>query len=254
MITVTDLFFSYGARTVLDEISCTVSDGKLTALLGKNGAGKSTLFRCILGILAPSKGVICIDGADAAQLSPMQLARRIAYIPQKSYPSFNYSVLDMVLMGTTNQTGTIRGPRAAQKTVAMDALQCLGVADLAPRGYRYLSGGEQQLVLIARAIAQQTRTFLMDEPTSGLDYGNQIRVMEQARRLAKEGYTILLSTHNPQHALSYCDDMIALCDGKVTATGTPKTAMTGALIQRLYGVDAQFVDSAYGRLIAVEAK
>lgn len=248
-ITVDKLSFSYCTRSVLEDVSFHADEGKLLAILGPNGVGKTTLFRCILGLLPGYTGDILLDGANARSLSPRALAHRIAYIPQQHGQAFNYSVLDMVLMGTSHMLSAFSAPRARELAAARAALSQIGILPLAEKNYAHLSGGEQQLVLIARALAQQTTTLLMDEPTSSLDYGNQTRILEQVHALTREGYTILLSTHNPQHALWYADAALALQDGRVAAFGEPARVLTPALISNLYGVEAQFIPTEGGSVI-----
>lgn len=232
------LCFGYDKLPVLSELSFSMEGGSLTALLGANGAGKSTLFKCILGLLKKYSGRIEIDAKDTKTLSARQLSRLIAYIPQSHYPVFQYSVMDMVLMGTAPQIGALGAPKAQQREQAEFALGLLGIKELAQRSFMRLSGGEQQLVLIARALAQQAQILLMDEPTANLDFGNQHLVLSTAQRLKKEGYAVLLSTHNPQQALLYSDRLIALKNGTIIADGAPMEALDSELIERLYGIKA----------------
>ena len=193
--------FSYGVVPTLHDVSFSVRQGALVAVLGPNGAGKSTLFRCILRLLKPSAGTIRLCGEDTAAIDRRRLAKLAAYIPQSSTPVFNYTVEDAVLMGTTGALSALQAPSRSERERCARALEQLGISDLAQRGIAQLSGGERQLALIARALVQDARVLIMDEPTANLDYGNQRRVMQQVRALADGGYTILLSTHNPEHAL-----------------------------------------------------
>ena len=208
-LSVQNLSFSYGERRVLSDISFTLEKGEFLSVLGPNGVGKSTLFRCILGLLHGYSGKITSDGEELSSMSKRELSRRIAYIPQINKPAFGYTVLDMVLMGTTRQLSPFAQPHRAQIEQAMDALERVGAKHLSERDFTHLSGGEQQLVLIARAIAQQAGILVMDEPTSALDYGNQLRVLKLVRELAGEGSAVLLSTHNPQHALTFASRILA---------------------------------------------
>ena len=174
----------------------------------------------------------------------------MAYIPQINRPAFDYSVLDTVLMGAARNVGVFSQPGREETAQAMEALERVGAAHLARRGFMHLSGGEQQLVLVARALAQKAEILVMDEPTSALDYGNQLRVLQLVRQLASEGYGVLLSTHNPQHALTFATRILALSEGRVAALGAPGEVLTEDMIHRLYGVRAAFADTAAGRVIA----
>lgn len=236
---VENLSFSYGTREVLKGVSFTAEYGQFLSVLGPNGVGKSTLFRCMLGLLTPSQGGTSIDGTPIDRMSAAQLARHIAYIPQSHNPVFNFSVFDMVLMGTTAQTGRFSSPGRAQEEQAELALERLGITHLKDRGYGSISGGERQLVLIARAIAQQAKILVMDEPSANLDFGNRIRVMQTVQALTKDGYAVIQSTHDPDQAYLYSDRILALYDGHVLAWGTPRDTICDSLISTLYGVDVE---------------
>lgn len=233
------LSFGYGERKVLDNISIEAREGRLLSVLGPNGAGKSTLFRCILGLLKQYEGSVQIDGEPSNDMTPRQLARHIAYIPQSHNPAFNYTVFDMVLMGASTQGSVVSVPGVAEKEAAGQALERLGIAGFAGRDYLRISGGERQLVLIARALAQRSRILVLDEPTANLDYGNQIRVLDCVRALAQEGYTVIQSTHHPEQAYLFSDDVVAMRDGRVIAEGEPKEVMTAELMQGLYGIEVE---------------
>lgn len=249
-IEVRDLSFAYCTREVLRHISFAADDGRLLAVLGPNGVGKTTLFRCILGLQHRYGGSILIDGEDARAMTARELAHRVAYIPQTHGQAFSYMVLDMVLMGTTHQLSPMSVPKRRELETAQAALERLGISHLSEKNFSHLSGGEQQLVLIARALAQQTKTLLMDEPTASLDYGNQALVLRQVRALADDGYAVLISTHNPQHALWYADAALALLDGETAAFGPPEDVMDAELIRRLYGVEAEMVQTEHGTLLS----
>lgn len=239
MLEVQGLNFSYKGHEVLKGLDFSADAGECICLLGENGAGKTTLFRCLLGFLRGYHGEILIDGIDSRQLSIQETAKKIAYIPQAHEPAFNYSVFETVLMGTNTQVGKLRAPGARERENAAEMMELLNISHLAERGYAELSGGERQLALIARALAQKSRILVMDEPTANLDYGNQFRVMRQVSRLAKKGYLVVLSTHNPEHALLYADKVLVLKDGQCTICGTPKSALTPAVIECIYGVSVE---------------
>ena len=163
-------------------------------------------------------------------------------------------MLDTVLMGTSRQMNAFRQPKAAQVRQAEEALGQVGAAHLRERNFAHLSGGEQQLVLIARALAQQAQVLMMDEPTSALDYGNQLRILQMVKRLAAQGYTVILSTHNPQHALTFADRLLVLHDGTAAALGRPAQVLTPALMETLYGVTVDFLDTASGPVLVPGAE
>ena len=234
-----NLRFSYGSHEVLKGVSFGVEDSGFISLLGPNGAGKSTLFRCMLGLLEPSGGSVHICGRDIRAMPAAELAHRVAYIPQSHNPVFNFSVFDMVLMGTTSQLSRFASPGKKQEQLAEAAMVRIGIAHLKNRGCGNISGGERQLALIARAIAQQAKILVMDEPSASLDYGNKLRVMETVKGLTREGYTVIQSTHDPDQAYLYSDKIIALFDGKIIASGTPRETNSSGLISTLYGVDVE---------------
>lgn len=236
-IEVKNLNFSYGERQILFDISFKAEKGEFLSILGPNGVGKSTLFRCVLGLLSGYTGQVVVDGQDARSLSVRESARRIAYIPQSSAPAFNYSVFDIVLMGRTSGLSTFRSPKAADREKCYWAMEKVGIAHLENRCYHRLSGGERQLVLIARALTQDAPILMLDEPTANLDFGNQIRVLTQARELAREGYTVIQTTHNPEQSYLYSDKILALQNGRVLTWGTPGQVLTEETMKTLYGVD-----------------
>jgi len=249
MLKIDHMSFSYGEHQVLKDVSFEVERGTFLSVLGPNGVGKTTLFRCIMGAQKCYTGGIYVEGEDIRQMSRSELAGKVGYIPQIHRPTFGYTVLDTVLMGLTGQMNFFSVPKPAHVERAMAALSRMGMADYSDRLYSKMSGGEQQLVLIARAIAQNADILIMDEPTSALDFGNQYRVLEQVKQLSEEGYTILLSTHNPQHALSFSDHILALFGGKVAAYGNTKETLTETLIETLYRMHAEFLDTEHGSVI-----
>ena len=236
---VEDLHFSYGPHQVLKGVSFGVEDKGFVSLLGPNGAGKSTLFRCMLGLLDPGRGSVHICGRDIRDMPPAELSHRVAYIPQSHAPVFNFSVFDMVLMGTTAQLSRFASPGKEQIRLAEEAMERMGIAHLRSRGCGNISGGERQLALIARAIAQQAKILVMDEPSASLDYGNKLRVMETIKNLTRDDYTVIQSTHDPDQAYLYSDQILALYDGKILANGTPGETISSSLISTLYGVDVE---------------
>ena len=238
-ISVSNVSFSYKNKPVLHDVSFKLKEHSMLCVLGPNGVGKSTLFNCILGLLPRFTGEILVQGRNVRTYRPYELAREIAYVPQSHFPTFNFSALDMVLMGTTSQIGFTSVPGKQQLFLAREAMERVGISELEERGFMQISGGERQLVLVARALAQKARILVMDEPTANLDYGNQLRVLSQVKGLSREGYTIVQSTHNPDQAFMFADHVLALWEGKVLSYGTPQEMISEGLIKQLYGVDIE---------------
>ena len=243
MIEIQNLNFSYGSRPVLENLSFSAPAGSLTAVLGPNGVGKSTLFRCILGFLAGYSGSITLNGKNIRELSRREMARQAAYIPQSADPVFNYTVMDTVLMGTTGTLDPYRSPGKEQKEIAEQMLRELDIWELRDRGISRISGGERQLALIARAMAQQAKLLIMDEPTANLDYGNQYRVLDRVRRLTERGYAVLLSTHNPDHALHFATHVLTLQRGGVYHTGPAAEVLTADLLGDIYRIPVALTET-----------
>lgn len=233
MLDVQNLSFSYGKKSVLDEISFSLDYGKLICLLGVNGAGKSTLFKCILQIFDNYKGDVYVDQMSLKKMNRSDIAKLLSYIPQEHRGVFNYTVEQVILMSTT--TGSIfskPGEKEIQKLE--NALKRINIEDLRYRGYMELSGGERQLVLVARALAQDSKILIMDEPTSNLDFRNQIYLMSLLKKLASDGYTIFISMHNPDFALRYADEVVVLDNRRIRAKGRPMEVMTDELLSEIY--------------------
>ena len=213
-------------------------------MLGKNGAGKSTLFQCILNLQKNYTGTISLDGKDIKNFKEKELAKSIAYIPQLHKQNFSFSVFDTVLMGTTASLSPFSTPKEEQKETAMEALRLMNMEKYASRSFSHLSGGEQQMVLIARALAQQAPILIMDEPCSSLDYGNQIRLLKKLKQLSALGYLVLLSTHNPEHAFLFADKVLVLHNGTAMALGSPKEVLTASLLEEIYSIPIQLYTSS----------
>ena len=211
-------------------------------MLGPNGVGKSTLFKCILGLLKPEQGDVIINGTSLKDMTPAMIAREIAYIPQFHNPVFSYTVFDMVLMGTTAQMSKLSMPKEEQIKHAEEALKILDIYHLKDRNYANISGGERQMTLIARAVAQQAKILIMDEPSASLDFGNKIRLMKTVRTLTNNGYTVIQSTHDPEQACFYSSKILAMYDGKEFVFGRPSEIIDSSLISKLYGMDIDVIN------------
>lgn len=233
---VEDLRFSYGGREVLRGVGFEAHAGDFIAVLGPNGVGKSTMFKCVLGFLPRYGGLVEVDGDDARTLSRKELARRIAYIPQSSDQVFDYTVLELVLMGAATRLPLFKTPGREEEERAMAVLSDLGIAHLAHKGCGQVSGGEYQLVLLARTLLQEASILVMDEPTANLDYGNQYRVMERIAGLSRRDFIVMMAAHDPNQVLLHATRALVVDGGVVRADGAPAEVMTEELLSSLYGI------------------
>jgi iron complex transport system ATP-binding protein len=247
-----NLAIGYGRTQIASGLDLSVSAGSVTCLLGPNGVGKTTLFKTLLGLIPPLSGTVEIDGSDLSRLDRQTVARHIAYVPQAQIAEFPYKVIDLVVMGRTAHLGAFGGPRRADRETAMAALEQLGITALAERDSTRISGGQRQLVLIARALAQRTRIVVMDEPTASLDFGNRILVLDTIRSLAKSGLAIVLSTHEPEHAFVVADT-VAILGRDRFAIGPVEAVMTAQQLSQLYGVALSVERTPSGRLVVSPA-
>src|SRR5256885_5349854 len=214
-----DLTIGYSDRVVGRGLNVALAQGEVLALLGPNGGGKTTLLKTLLGLLAPLAGEAAVEGRSLVSLSIRERARHIAYVPQLHTPTFAFTVEAVVLMGRTAHGSLFSRPSAHDRAVAAGVLEQFGIAHLAPRPYTMISGGERQLVLLARALAQQPQFVVLDEPTASLDFGNQGKVMRQIQILAAAGHGVLFTTHDPNHALRTADRAYLLRGGQRLAEG-----------------------------------
>ncbi len=234
MLQVHDMHFRYGEFPVLSGVTFSVEKGELCGLFGPNGSGKTTLFKCCLRFLHAERGGVKMNGENVAQCGIEHLARLVAYVPQEHKPPFPYLAREVVLMGRTPHLGGFFGIRRRDREIAMDALATLSISDLADRPYNQLSGGQRQMVLMARAIAQDTPVLFLDEPTSALDFQNQMRIWEIMREIAGEGKTILACSHDPNHVAWFCDRAVVVGDGIVVAEGHPKDVISEGVLGEIY--------------------
>lgn len=248
MLQIKNLSCSYDRNTILESIDLEIKAPELIFLLGKNGAGKSTLFKCILGILKNYKGEIWIAGRNIQTMAAKELAGWVSYMPQSNYPAFHFTVLDMVLMGVAHRIGFFSLPKEKQKEEALAALDKVGIKDLADRKYANLSGGERQMVLLARAIAQDAKIWILDEPTSNLDYGNQLKLLKVLQELSKKGYLIILSSHNPEQAFLFSDKVLVLHDKKIQRLGKADEILDEEILSRIYEMELQKLDFSDSRI------
>jgi iron complex transport system ATP-binding protein len=236
-LTLKSLSFGYRGREIGHGVELSLASGEVLALLGPNGAGKTTLFKTMLGLLPVQAGEVLLDGKPLSAWSRRERALRIAYVPQAHATPFPFTVRDVVLMGRAAHLSAFAVPGAHERAVADAALASLGIERLADMPSTEISGGERQLALIARALAQEARIIVMDEPTANLDYGNQMRLLAHIRRLAAQGLAVVLSTHNPDHALQAADRVALLKDGRLEALGPTRETLTPEALKTLYGID-----------------
>lgn len=237
MLEVKSLAFSYGNKPVFKNVSFSLKKGEIMCILGPNGAGKSTLIKCIAGILKPATGSVYIQGKDTASLGVRGIARHIGYVPQQNEVVFPFTVLDFVVMGRAPHLSMFSSPGAEDIKLAKESLAMVGISDLAERPVAKLSGGQSQMVLIARALVQKPALLLLDEPTSHLDFGNQILVLETVQKLASLGMSIVMNTHMPDHAFLLGDRAAALSGGRLIAVGKVETVVTSKMMSSVYGVN-----------------
>lgn len=235
----------YGNRIVLHSVSFEVGAGEILCLLGPNGSGKSTLFKAVLGLLSLKKGQVLVNRHNIGIWPRAKIAKIIGYIPQAHIPPFPFKALDIVLMGRTAHLGAFVSPSKQDVVIARKAMATLNIGHFEDKIYTEMSGGERQLVLIARALAQEPRFLIMDEPTNNLDFGNQVLVLSHIQKLAKMGLGIIMASHFPEHAFLYASKTLLLKKGQVYAAGTPDEIVTEGNLRYLYGVGVRIVSAAY---------
>jgi iron complex transport system ATP-binding protein len=236
MLEVSDLHFSYNARReVLQGISVRVEDGEILCVLGSNGTGKTTFIRCLLGLSRPKSGEIVAEGKLLTRMSVKERAHFMAYVPQSSTLAFPYEAREVVLMGRVSHLAPGASHSARDKAAAMEAMERLQIEALAGRRFQELSGGERQMVLVARALAQEAKLLVMDEPTANLDYHNQVKILSAIKQLAAQGFGILMTSHFPDHAFLACSKVALMDHGKITAQGLPDEVVTSESLTALYG-------------------
>jgi iron complex transport system ATP-binding protein len=240
------LGFGHAERAVGRDASFALGAGEVLAVLGPNGGGKTTLFRTLLGLLPAQAGTIELEGRALQSYERSALARVAGYVPQGHAPQFAYSVREIVLMGRTAHLALFAAPGARDRDAADQAIAALGLAALANRPYTELSGGERQLVLIARALAQGPHLLVLDEPTAGLDFGNQLRVLDRISQLARQGIAIVFSTHDPDQAFLCAQRVLLLAQGREPVVGAPNDTITAANLRELYGVEVAVKEFTIG--------
>lgn len=245
ILTLQDVSIGYHHIAIIDDINLFLPKGEISCLLGANGCGKTTLMKTLLGLLPAIKGEIQLNGQAIQSLKPREIAKTVAYVPQAHDTPFSFTVIDMVMMGLTPHISLFSVPGETEKALAHQQLIRLNISHLAARLYSTLSGGEKQLVLIARALIQKPLLLIMDEPAASLDFGNQIRLLEQIEKLKSHGMTILMSTHHPQHAAAIADNVILLDKHHKARQGLSNSMLTLTNLAALYNVDERSIQAHF---------
>ena len=258
ILSVRDLCFSYGAHKALNRVSFEMHSGEILCVMGPNGSGKSTLLDCVMGIHRPERGALILDGKSVSDYQRQEIAQHAAYVPQNHSVTFPYTVREAVLMGRTAYLSAFGSPGAEDERFAESAMRRVGIEQLADRPYGSISGGELRLVLLARALCQQTPLILMDEPTAHLDYRNELKLLEMISELSKtDGISVLIATHAPDQAFFFeskgCDvSALFLRKGIVTAKGRPGEIITEGRLEEVYGIRARILESGGEKTILLQ--
>lgn len=247
MLTIDNISFSYENKEIFENINFNVKKGQLLSIIGPNGCGKTTLINCILGINKVSKGSISFKGRELNKLSNRERAKLFSYVPQEKGHIFPYSVLEIVLMGRTPYHSIFSSPNSLDNKIAMDSLKMVGMENFKDNLFTKLSGGERQLVILARSLAQKSDIILMDEPTASLDYRNEIMFLEMMKNLCvNKNKTIIMTTHFPNHSFYFENNnldtnVIMLSDKKIKYKGLPSRVLTEKHVYDIYGVESKIL-------------
>lgn len=233
-----NISFSYEeGHSILRDISFPIDKGQIITILGPNGVGKTTLLNCIANLITPTVGEIMLEGRALNKMSPKEIAMKVAFVPQLIVPSFSYEVLSYVVTGCAPRIGTFEKPKKFHYDIARSALEQMGITHISHKFYTHISGGERQLASIARALAQRPKIILMDEPTAHLDYGNQIKVLKIIKKVTEDGFSAVITTHNPDHALLLGGKVAALSQNGQFVFGKSEEVISGEFLSMLYDTD-----------------
>ena len=235
------LTIGYRDRVVGRHLDIALAPGEVLALLGPNGGGKTTLLKTLLGLLPPLSGEVRLGDRALSDYSSSARARLLAYVPQSHVATFAFTVEAIVLMGRTAHNNLLSAPTAADRDVVAHMLDRLGIAHLSARPYTMISGGERQLVLLARALAQEPHYIILDEPTASLDFGNQGKVMQEIRKLSAAGHGVLFTTHDPNHAMRAADRVFLIRNGERIGEGPTGDILGRAELEKLYGAPVEAI-------------
>ena len=251
---VRNISFDYDGEEIFSDISFSIEKGDVLCILGPNGTGKTTLIKCLNGLQDTNSGEILINGQNIENLSFQQISKHIGYIPQSHVPSFPFKVFDVVLMGRAPYLNLTDTPREEDKEIALEALKTLGIDDLKDKEYTNLSGGERQLVFLARVLCQKPDILILDEPTSHLDFGNQIKLLEIIENLANSGLSVIMSSHFPDHAFLSSTKVAIMKDKRFIDFGTPDSVVTEDNLRKAYSIDVKLMELDGNRKVCVPMK
>jgi len=248
MLLVKDASFAYSKDSpfIFEGIDFALHPGDILCILGPNGIGKTTLLKSIVGLNLLSNGSIHVNGKNLSHLKCNEIAKLIAYVPQTHQPVFSYSVLDVVLMGRSPHIGLFSSPSEADRIIARESLQILGIESLTENPYTAISGGERQLVLLAQVLAQQAKILLLDEPTAHLDYGNQIKILTYIKTIAAIGVIVVMTSHVPDHAFMVATQVSLMLSGEPMRIGPPEQILSKSDLCRIYGIEIDIIDDGRG--------
>ena len=250
MIAVSDLSVRFNGQLILDQVSLTARPGEVTALLGPNGSGKTTLLLSLSAQIPPQEGHIVLADQPLAELKTRDLAQVLAIVPQEHHPVFPYTVREVMLLGRLSRVGFWSQPGVRDREVVTEIIELLGIKHLADKPYTRISGGERQLALLGRCLAQEPLVLLLDEPTNHLDFRNQVMILQLIRELAHQrGRTVLLTLHDPNLALVFADQVILLAAGRIVAQGRPADVIGPETMAHLYGLEVGMVCQGEQRLL-----
>lgn len=254
ILEVNDISFSYGDELIFENINFSINKGDVLCILGPNGTGKTTLIKCLNGLHEIDSGEILVNGKNIKTLSFSQISKHIGYIPQAHTPSFPFTVFDVVLMGRAPYLNLTQSPKKKDEKIAEKSLKTLGIYDLKDKEYTNLSGGERQLVFLARVLTQQPDILILDEPTSHLDFGNQIKLLEIVDMLAESGLSVIMSSHFPDHAFLSSTKVAIMKNKKFIDFGTPEDVVTEDNLKEAYSIDVKLIELDENRKVCVPMK
>ncbi len=244
-ISAKDIHLSYGAREILKGVDIQSEKGEFVGLIGPNGSGKSTLLKCIYRILKPNAGQVFLDEEELRAMSIKESARKMGVVAQHNYYNFEFTVREVVMMGRAPHKKALERDNAKDYEIVEEALKTVGMEEFAQRSFSTLSGGEQQRVILARALAQQTPCLILDEPTNHLDITHQLQLMRIVKNLSA---TVISAIHDLNIAAMFCDRIYALKEGRIIAQGTPREVLTKDFIRQVYQVDAEIAKDSSGQM------